>query len=95
MTNTEIKALVTALGEMIALHFMEMTLAQAKAITPSLQPLESDIYGWGDGESPVIQWEEGPYEWAYHLTDDMHSFLSEKGFFAEPINTWMIGIYPL
>lgn len=37
-----------------------------------------------------IDWEEGPYEWAYNYS----TRASGRGLLLEPINSFVLGIYP-
>lgn len=55
----------------------------------------TDEYGWGDGESPWIGWESGPYEWSLEtlLVPRLHEYVSRHGYRLEPVNGWSVQIY--
>lgn len=57
----------------------------------------TDEYGWGDGESPVLMWEEGPYEWVNEVSmnDDLIAKLKPLGYFAEPVTSWALSFYQI
>lgn len=95
MTNNNLRQVLDTAADMIARQFMGMTYADARKVTPSFEALESDIYGWGDGESPIIQWEEGPYEWTFYISEDLINYLRSQGLFAEPITSWALGLYAI
>lgn len=50
----------------------------------------NDEYGWADDESPVLQWEEGPYEWAHEVSsnDEIRARLRAFGYHVEACTSW-------
>jgi hypothetical protein len=93
--NNNLREVLDTAADLIARHHTGMAFADVKVYTPSFEALESDIYGWGDGTSPIIQWEEGPYEWTLDLPIALEALLADNDLFAEPINTWALGLYEI
>ena len=57
----------------------------------------TDSCEWGDGESPFINWEEGPDQFAYQWRDvatEAAAYLDGLGYFAEAVNSWSLQIHP-
>jgi hypothetical protein len=63
--------------------------------TSSYEMTWHDEYGWGDGESPILMWEEGTYGWAYETSVEVNVALNTYGYFAEPVNSWALGFYKI
>jgi hypothetical protein len=97
MTKNNINPkLLNSVAEMIAFHTTGSTVADILTVSPSFLVLQSDIYGWGDGESPIIQWEEGPYNWALEFEGSgIQEVLRDAGWFCEAVTSWALGFYRL
>lgn len=57
----------------------------------------TDEFGWADEKSPIIMWEEGPYNFGYEFTqnEEAKSYLRALGFYMEAATSWAVAIYPI
>lgn len=76
---------------------------QGEGRWPSGVPVLVRDYGsWSTTTDWAIVWEEGPYEWVHYLDGgieeefgfDLKPVPMPKGIFAEPIESFSLGLYP-
>lgn len=95
MTNNKnLRKVLDAASLILARHHGWSTLEEMKIDCPSFKALEVDEYGWSDNESPIIMWEEGPYEWTFDLPEEFEELMTKNNLFAEPATSWALGLYP-
>lgn len=57
-------------------------------------PSIDDEFGWASGQ-PILQWEEGPEEWALTFAADpqVAKFLASRHLRIEPVRSWIVAVY--
>lgn len=84
-------ALVAALGEVPQAG----TFRQGEGAWPSAPVLVENYGSWSTTSRWAIVWEEGPFEWALRpgWDQDVRDAIPD-GVFAEPIESFSLGLYP-